>query len=78
MNCTKITGENIHPDKKFLLFTVLHDDVKYGVVRLDDETCICARITWNPWSGFRYSDEEVSDDVIALCNKILRFAEIYT
>ena len=77
MNCTKITGENIHPDKKSLLFTVLHDDVKYGVVRLDDETCICARITWNPWSGFRYSDAEVSDDVIALCNKILRLAEIY-
>lgn len=77
MNCTKITGENIHPDKKSLLFTVLHDDVKYGVVRLDDEACICARITWNPWSGFRYLDAEVSDDVIALCNKILRLAEIY-
>lgn len=66
MNCIKVTNEDIPPNKKALLFTILFDGVKYGVVRLD-ETCICARITWNPWSGFRYSDVEVSDDVIALC-----------
>lgn len=45
MNCLKTTNENMYPDKKSLLFTVVHNDEKYGVVKLDSEICICARIT---------------------------------
>lgn len=53
----------------------------YALCLGEAEACVCVRIRWNPWHGYRYYDTDVSEEVRRAADRLLslasRFPEKY-
>ena len=77
MNCQKKLNSIVDSYKAPVLFTVAYNKSNYAVFKTDDDVCECVRLTWNLWSGYGYSDEDVADEIISICNRIISLREMH-
>ena len=66
----KNSGEIFYPDRRTLLFTFSFRSAGYACI-LNKERCECRRIQWNLWRGFFCPDEEIPDEILEICNRLL-------
>lgn len=76
MKCQKHDREKIISFDSSVLFTISFKKSKYAVLKnIDAYECVC--LTWNIWNGFRYSDKDVADEIIRICNRIIELSEMH-
>lgn len=63
-----------YPDGETLLFTFSLYGISYACVR-EDGANVCMKIQWNLWRGYFCPEEDVPEEALCVCDRLLRAGE---